>query len=342
MIKNFLVIALNLLLMKDRITIITGASGEIGENLISYFLKNHKKKIIALDLNKSNKKNNVFKFIRGSILDENILEEINEKYIVEEIFHLAAILSTKAEKNKKLAEDVNINGTNNLFNLALAQFEKNGIKTKFFFPSSIAVYNMKNKTDNFEIQINEIDYCNPNTIYGQQKLFCENLGTALDKYGNQQNLKIDFRCIRFPGIISINSLPSGGTSDYAPEMIHSAMNKKHYSCFVNSKSCLPFIVMPDAINAIIQIMATPKSKLKNNVYNITSFSPTVSDLFKIIKDEFPEFEIQYNIDEMRQAIVNEWPNKINDSLAKNDWGWEPKYNFKNAFKNYIFKNMENE
>ena len=326
--------------MKDKITLITGSSGEIGENLISYFLKKNKKKIIALDLNQSNQKNKVFKFIRGSILDENILREIGEKYIVEEIFHLAAILSTKAEKNKNLAKDVNIKGTNNLFNLALSQFRKNKIKTKFFFPSSIAVYNIKNKVDDSETPIHEKSYCNPNTVYGQQKLFCENLGTALDQYGDNQKLKIDFRCIRFPGIISTNSLPTGGTSDYAPEMIHSAINKKHYSCFVDSRSCLPFIVMPDAINAMIQIMAISKEKLKNNVYNITSFSPTVLDLFEIIKNEFPEFKLQYHIDEMRQNIVNEWPNKINDSLAKNDWGWEPEYNLKDAFKDYIFQNME--
>ena len=316
--------------MKTKVSIITGASGEIGQNLIAYFTKSSKKKIIALDLNKSN--NNIYKFIEGSILDKNILNQINNEYIVEEIFHLAAILSTKAEKDKNLAESVNVQGTINLLNLASSQYFTNHITTKFFFPSSIAVYNITNNNQN---AINELNYCNPKTVYGQHKLLCENLGTAIDIYGNQQKAKIDFRCIRFPGIISANSMPTGGTSDYAPEMIHHAFQQKNYTCFVNANSCLPFIVMPDAIKAIIKIMSIEKNKLNQNVYNITSFNPEVSDLFNIIKSKFPEFKLNYNIDKMRQKIVDGWPNDIDDSAAKNDWGWKAQYNLKDAFNNYI-------
>ena len=327
--------------MKTKISLITGASGEIGQNLISYFLKSNNRKIVALDLNKSKKDTRVFKFIRGSILDENILAEINEKYIVEEIFHLAAVLSTKAEKNKTLAQEVNINGTINLLKLALSQYSINNTKTKFFFPSSIAVYNVEEKNNHSKNNINENSYCNPKTIYGQHKLLCENLGTALNNDVNEQKLKIDFRCIRFPGIISINSMPTGGTSDYAPEMIHHAFNNNDYTCFVNAKSCLPFIVMPDAINSIIRIMNMPKEKLNKTVYNITSFSPTVSKLYDIIKNKFPEFKLNYNIDKMRQSIVDGWPNYIDDSLAKNDWGWKAKYNLEQAFNDYIIPGLKN-
>ena len=322
--------------MKNKVSIITGSSGEIGQNLIDYFYQKKDKKIIALDLNKPTDNTKVFKFINGSILDNKIINKLDQDYIIEEIYHLAAILSTKAEKNKKLAEDVNIRGTVNLFNLALSQYANNHIKTKFFFPSSIAVYNIKNSTEN---PIIENYYCTPKTIYGKQKLFCENIGSGLDNYGNKQNLKIDFRCIRFPGIISTNSMPTGGTSDYAPEMIHHAFNGKQYTCFVDSQSCLPFIVMPDAINAIIKIMDTPKKHLSQNIYNITSFSPTVLDLINIIKNKFPKFQLNYNIDKMRQEIVNGWPNKINDSLAKNDWGWKAQYNLKDAFDKYIIPNL---
>ena len=324
--------------MKNSIILISGASGEIGENLIDYFSNIEKRKIIAIDINEPKNQSNIFKFIKGSILNTEILNKINEEYIIEEIYHLAAVLSTTAEQNKKLAQNVNIDGTNNLFNLALSQNLKNNIITKFFFPSSIAVYNVKK---NYLIPVSENKFCNPKTIYGQHKLFCENLGIAFDKYGNNQNFKIDFRSIRFPGIISINSMPSGGTSDYAPEMIHSAIKNKNYSCFVSENSRLPFIVMPDAIKAIVKIMTTPKEKLKNNIYNITSFSPSVKDFLKTIQKKLPEFKINYDIDKMREDIVNQWPNFINDKNAKNDWEWKPKYDLESAFNNYIFKNLEN-
>ena len=340
MIKNFLTNASKKLLMKNEISIITGALGEIGKNLIPYFSKFNNKKIVALDLNKPNKKINVFEFIRGSILDVNLLEQINKKYIIREIFHLAAVLSTKAEKNKALAQEVNINGTTNLFKLALSQYSINNIKTKIFFPSSIAVYNVGSKINNLRQHINEAGYCNPKTVYGQHKLYCENLGVALNDYGNEQKARIDFRCIRFPGIISTNSIPTGGTSDYAPEMIHHAFNKTDYTCFVNAESCLPFIVMPDAINAIIKIMDIQKKDLNGSVYNITSFSPTVSNLFDILKNKFPKFKLNYNIDKMRQSMVDGWPSYIDDSLAKNDWNWEAEYNLKKAFNNYIIPNFE--
>jgi threonine 3-dehydrogenase len=321
--------------MKQKVSIITGASGEIGQNLISRFNKEENKKIIALDLNHPNKKLNIYKFIKGSILDQEVINQLSENYIIEEIFHLAAVLSTKAEQNPDLAKQVNINGTLNLFNLALFQNLKHKIITKFFFPSSIAVYN----TNVNNQAIDENSYCNPITIYGQHKLFCENLGVAFDLYGNEQNLKIDFRSIRFPGIISTNTIPTGGTSDYAPQMIHNAFNNKNYTCFVNKNTCLPFIVMPDAIDSIIQLMNENKKSLHQNVYNITAFNPTVTNLFYIIKTECPNFKITYNIDEMRQKIVDSWPDKINDNNAKKDWNWEPTHNLKKAFNDYIIPHL---
>ena len=322
--------------MKPKISLITGASGEIGQNLISYFSKSNNKKIVALDLNKPNKNIDVFKFIEGSILDGNILDGINEKYIVEEIFHLAAVLSTKAEKNKGLAQEVNIGGRINLLKLALSQYSNNNTKTKFFFPSSIAVYNIEEKNNHSKNNINENSYCNPKTIYGQHKLLCENLGTALNNDANEQKLKIDFRCIRFPGIISINSMPTGGTSDYAPEMIESARQLKSYSCYVSNNCKIPFIVMPDAIDGIIKLMTCNKSKLINNVYNITSFSPTVSEFYNEIKLYYKNFILTYDINNQRQKIIDSWPGILNDSIAKKHWGWKAKYNFKKSFNDYLF------
>ena len=320
--------------MKDKIILITGANGEIGQNLIAKFSKLNKKKIVAIDLNKRIKSDSIFCFYQDSILNNHLLNELNENYIIEEIFHLAAILSTKSEKNPIMAEDVNVRGTLNLLNLALSQNKKYNILTKIFFPSSIAVYNTTqcNNTNKF---ITENTYCNPKTVYGKHKLYCENIGSAFDIYGNELNAFIDFRCIRFPGIISANSMPTGGTSDYAPELIHNAFKKNDYTCFVNKDTRLPFMVMPDAVNAIIQIMEAKKKNLKNNIYNVQSFNPTVNELYEIIKLKFPNFKLSYLIDEMRQSIVNSWPNFIDDCVAKDDWGWKSNYNLEQAFNNYL-------
>ncbi len=325
--------------MREKVTIITGASGEIGQNLILEFEKLNNKKIVAIDLNKPIKANCIYRFYQNSILDESLLDKLNKNYIIEEIFHLAAVLSTKAEKNPILAEEVNIKGTMNLFDLALSQNKKNNILTKFFFPSSIAVYNTYSCINKDEI-ISEESYCNPITVYGKNKLFCENLGTSFNKYGNAANAFLDFRCIRFPGIISANSMPTGGTSDYAPELIHNAFKKNNYICFVNEFTRLPFIVMPDAIDAIIQMMKINKKNLNKHVYNIQSFSPTVNDLCIIINTKLPNFSLSYNVDDMRQSIVDNWPNFIDDVAARNDWKWNPKYNLESAFNNYLQPKLE--
>ena len=179
-------------------------------------------------------------------------------------------------------------------------------------------------------------YCNPYTFYGKHKLFCENLGTALDHYNHNKNIKLDFRCIRFPGIISKNTIPTGGTSDYAPEMILAAKKMVPYSCFVSKESKLPFIVMPDAINAIIKLMSSSKNKLTSNVYNITSFSPSVGDFYKEISLYYKNFNLTYNINKNRQSIVNSWPGIIDDSKAKKDWDWKPNYNFLKVHLEIIF------
>ena len=321
--------------MTKKIILITGASGEIGENLIHHFSNKKNCIIIALDLNPPLNNSKIHKFYKGSILDDSLLDKINHKYNFDEIYHLAAILSTKAEKEPSLAMEVNIYGTRNIFDLVLHQTMKQNKKIKLFFPSSIAVYNLKNQDEKDKL-INEKMLCNPNTVYGQNKLFCENLGIALDKYGNENNIHIDFRCIRFPGIISANTSPTGGTSDYAPEMINAAKLSNSYECFVSENSKIPFVVMPDAINAIINLMSCNKKNLKNNVYNITSFSPTVKEFYNEIMLYNNDFILTYNINKDRQKIIDSWPGLLSDAIAKNEWGWQPQYNFKDSFQNYLF------
>ena len=179
-------------------------------------------------------------------------------------------------------------------------------------------------------------YCsNPNTTYGKSKLQCELDGVNIEKLNN----RIDFRCIRFPGIISATTIPTGGTSDYAPEMVHAAAKNNRYDCFVSSKSTLPFIVMPDAILAIEKIMSVSKNQLSSNIYNITSFSPNVNELFDKVSSFFNQFQLEYVINKERQAIVDSWPDSIDDNLARIDWNWKPKYDFNDAYDRYIIPSI---
>jgi len=317
--------------MQKKVKLITGASGEIGQALIKQFSNDY---VITLDLAPLDVDYKKHTHFIGSILDTNLLNKLNTNYQIIEIYHLAAVLSTKAEKYPQLAKEVNIKGTNNMYELCLSQIKKYNHTVSFFFPSSIAVYNIS-----LENQVKIIDENKftdiPVTVYGKSKLVCEQAGEEHAKVNNF----FDYRCIRFPGIISSETMPTGGTSDYASEIIHSAISGDNYSCFVDSKTILPFIVMPDAISAIIKLMASPQKYLTINRYNITSFSPSVIDLKNKIQEFFPNFHLDYHVNSKRQKIVNSWPSYINDLLAKNDWGWGPKYNFDNAFKNYIIPNL---
>ena len=308
--------------MYKKTILITGANGEIGQSLIKSFKSENKYKIIAIDILGNLHNLDVNLFIKGSITDKKILNTIFNKNKIDVVYHLAAILSSKAELNQQLAYDVNVNGSKNLINYSLKS--KNQID--FFFPSSIAVYNTLKQNNT----INENDCSNiPLTIYGQNKL-------EIEKYGIDNNNKyFNFKCIRFPGIISATSIPTGGTSDYAPQMIHSAAQNKNYSCFANAKSKLPFIVMPDAIKAIIMLMQTKTNKLNSNVYNITAFHPSIEEFYLETLKYFNNFKIEYIINEQRQKIINSWPDKINDENARNDWDWKPNYNFQSAYSQYI-------
>lgn len=318
--------------MSKKIILITGSNGEIGKSLIKKLLIDNI--IISLDLLHDEFTNTNVKKIYGSILDQNLLNDINDKYKISEIYHLAAVLSSKAQRNPDFSNEVNYTGTVNLLDLAKKQASKLKKNIKFFFPSSIAVYNMSNQ--DLKNNINEQSLSKkPITEYGKAKLKCEIIAT--EKFLNSN---VDFRCIRFPGIISANSKPTGGTSDYAPEMIHSAFLNKDYSCFVDKETILPFITMDDAILAIINLMNTENVKIKSRIYNVTSFSPTVVKLENKIKEFFPNFKLSYNIDLSRQKIVNSWPNFIDDSLAKKEWSFSCNFNFDNFFDKYILPNLK--
>ena len=318
--------------MTKKIILITGSNGEIGKSLIKQLSNDNI--IISLDIAHDDHISPNIKKITGSILDQNILDNINKKYNLSEIYHLAAILSSKAQKNPDFSNEVNYNGTINLLELAKIQALKYQNPIKFFFPSSIAVYNVINQ--NLNDIINEKNLSkNPITEYGKAKLKCEEIG--IKKYLKNN---VDFRCIRFPGIISASSKPTGGTSDYGPEMIHSAFLNKHYNCFVNNQTILPFIAMPDAISAIINLMSAENNKIKSKIYNVTSFSPTVINFENKIKEFFPNFKLSYDIDLKRQKIVDSWPSFIDKSLAKKEWSFSCNYNFDNLLEDYMIPSLK--
>ncbi len=323
--------------MSNKVIFITGANGEMGYSLIKSFNDKGINNIIALDIDKPKHNFNVLDFIEGSILNSEILNMISEKYHIDSIFHLAAILSTKAEKNPQLANQVNIDGTKKILDFGKNNALKQNSKILFFFPSSIAVYNVKGNND---VEIKEHEFCsNPMTEYGRAKLHCEKMGN--DYEFNNGTAGLDFRSIRFPGIISASSMPTGGTSDYAPEMIHAAANNTLYKCFVSNNRQLPFIVMPDAIDAIFKIVEIPKKNLLKKSYNISSFNPSVESFYRKTKEFFPEFNMTYSIDDKRQAIVDSWPNAVNCEAAKKDWGWLASYDFETAYIDYLIPEIKN-
>jgi len=323
---------------RKKIILITGSNGEIGKNLIDYFSKSKSSAIVSLDLQPNLDESKVHKHVVGSILDDTILDDISSEFEIEEIYHLAAMLSTKSEIAPLSAHNINVNGTLKLIDLAIKQAIMKNSPVKFFFPSSIAIYGDIKKTD---IPIKENEFLNPKTIYGMNKLYCEQLGIYFSK--NYHHLTndykpdlLDFRSIRFPGIISVTTKPTGGTSDYLPEMLHAASDdKKTYECFVGPKTKLPFMIMPDAIDAICKLMNTQKSYLKNSIYNISAFSPSVEDFYNKLSIYFKDFNIKYDINEERQKMVDGWPSQVDCSNALHDWNWKAKYNLDDSFREYF-------
>jgi nucleoside-diphosphate-sugar epimerase len=213
---------------------------------------------------------------------------------------------------------------------------------KFLFPSSIAVYGLPSVAAKKSAgKVAEKDWTMPITMYGCNKLYCEHLGRYYAHHYRQlaadsdQRGGVDFRCIRFPGLISAVTVPSGGTSDYAPEMLHAAAQKKQYECFVREDVRIPFMAMPDAIDALLRLEAAPSSGLSQSVYNITSFSPSASEIRAIALRAFEGADITFRPDDKRQAIVDSWPEDVDDSAARKDWGFAPSFDQQRAFDEYL-------
>ena len=331
--------------MKHGAILVTGAAGEIGEALLQQLAKDNDKAILALDLRPlSDFPRSSVTFVQGDVTNEEALAKLFAQYDIDTVFHLAALLSTRAELSPTRAHHVNVEGTLGLLRLAADRSEERGKPVKFIFPSSIAVYGLPDvQTKAMEGKVREEEWTCPRTMYGCNKLYCEQLGNYFSRHYQQAAkttpTRIDFRSLRLPGLISPFTVPSGGTSDYAPEMLHAAAQGHSYECFVAEETRIPFMVMPDAIKALLSLARAPKKDLGWSVYNVSGFSLSAGELRKHILQAFDGAQIRFRPDVWRQSIVDSWPTDVDDSHARDDWNWQPDYDANKAFVEYLLPNI---
>ncbi len=330
-------------MIRERVILITGANGEVGHGLIETLSQMPDQlPIVALDIKRLERpmRHKVKRTIIGDILNTELLESLDTEFEIDTIYHLAALLSTSSEFNPEGAHRVNVQGTINLLKLAVDQGVMRGAPVKFLYASSIAAYGLPD----LEIKqaagmIDEDHHLNPVTMYGCNKLYCEHLGHYYAQRYRQlaasKSLGVDFRCVRFPGLISATTVPTGGTSDYAPEMLHAAAQGKPYAAFVREDTTIPFMVMPDAIKALITLAQAPRKQLSRFVYNVTSFSRSAKEFAEMVRQAFPAAQITFDPSDARQSIVDSWPAGLDDSAARQDWGWLPDYDAERAFHDYL-------
>jgi threonine 3-dehydrogenase len=310
-------------MITDTILII-GANGQLGSILTKELQLIHgKSNIIATDVYLNSNFDGTFELLDAT--DIKAIQKIVTKYSINQIYHLAAILSAKGEEKPLWTWDMNMKMMLNVFEVARLSNVK-----KIFFPSSIAVFG----DDAPLISTPQSAFLNPATVYGISKAAGENWAQYyFIKYG------LDIRSIRYPGVIGYQSMPGGGTTDYAVDIYHSAVKGESYSCFLNAETKLPMIYMEDAIRATIELMQAPIENIKTRTsYNLGAMSFNPSEIFDEIKKLYLNFEIEYNPD-FRQTIADKWPKSIDDSEAQKDWGWKPRFNLK-SMTSLMLKKLE--
>jgi threonine 3-dehydrogenase len=291
--------------------LITGAGGQLGTVLTTQLQQKHGfQNVIASDLRRNSSFEGNFEVL--DVTDFDALKRCVLKNEITQIYHLVAILSAKGEEAPLQTWDVNMGCLFNVLEVSrLCKVDK------IFYPSSIAVFGNNIEMDNTPQSPN----LTPLTVYGISKAAGENwVNYYHKKYG------MDIRSIRYPGVIGHQSLPGGGTTDYAVDIFHKAIKEELFSCFLSASTNLPLIFIEDAIRATIELMDAPAKNIKvRTSYNLAGFSCTPEKLYNAVKQVYPNFKITYKPD-FRQDIADSWPNSIDDSSALNDWGWEPKFN----------------
>ena len=296
--------------------LVIGSSGQIGVELIEQLAKDFgPNQVLAADIKLvSEGKTLGVEYITLDVLDKEKLFEIIKQHNISEVYLLAAMLSAIAEKNIQLAWDLNMKGLFNILDLAKEKHIE-----KIFWPSSIAVFGPTSP----KLNTPQTTLLEPSTVYGISKMsgerWCE---YYFLKYG------VDVRSLRYPGIISYKSPPGGGTTDYAIEIFHAAINHGFYDSFIAKEVTLPMLYMQDAIRATMEIMQVERKKLTiNSSYNLAAISFSPEEIANEIKLLFPEFQITYSPD-FRNNIALSWPSIIDDSFARNDWGWKHNFDLK--------------
>jgi nucleoside-diphosphate-sugar epimerase len=305
--------------------LVTGASGQIGIELTAALREKYgTENVMAIDIRETEiAKSGPFKIC--NILDFNKYKKIVIDNNIGTVYHLAAILSATGEKNPKLCFDVNMNGLQNVLEVA-KEFDQ-----KIFCPSSIAVFGPDVPKENTPQDV----ALNPTTVYGLTKVAGELL---CDYYFNKYN--VDVRGIRYPGLISWKNKPSGGTTDYAVEIYFGAAENEQYECFVSEDTRLPMMYMPDAIRGTLELMGAPLDSLKNHSnYNLSGMSFSAAELADAIQKIVPDFKCTFKPD-YRQRIADSWPISIDDEPAREEWGWKPSFDITSMTKD-MMKNLRN-
>jgi len=289
--------------------LVTGANGQIGTVLIKALREKYgADNVISSDLVHS-ETDGPFEII--NVLDKDRIDSVIQKYQITDIYHLAALLSSKGEQKIELTWDINLNAYLCILNLAV----KHKIK-KVFFPSTIGVFGHSTPRINTPQDVPLL----PGTVYGISKV----TGELWSQY-YRNKFGLDVRSLRYPGVISYEVIPSGGTTDFAVEIFFDAILKGKYKCYLKPDTRLPMIYMPDVIKGTLDLMSAKKSNISISYgYNISSFSVSPDDLYKEISKHISDFDIEYKPDH-RQSIAESWSETIDDSMARKDWNWTPEY-----------------
>jgi len=306
--------------MQQEKILITGANGQIGTALTKSLRDIYgNANVIASDITEPKAYDGPFCFL--DILNEQRLQEHIADYKITQVYHLAAILSANGEWNPLKTWNINLNGLLSILNLA----KENTIK-KIFFPSTIAVFGPTTPRVNTALHVPLM----PGTVYGMSKASGE---MWCNYYA--QRYEVDVRSLRYPGIIGYQSIPSGGTTDYAVEIFHEALKNQQYECFLKKDTRLPMMYMEDAIRATIELMEAPLENINvRSSYNLSAMSFTPAELTREIHKYIPEFTIQYKPD-FRQDIAASWSESIDDIEARKDWHWNHKYDIENMSKDML-------
>ena len=302
--------------------LIIGSEGQLGSELSSFFSKIMDPSNIFLSDIKD-ESSSILTYNKLDALSYNELKTFVKSYRISHIYHLAAILSAKGETNPMKTWNLNMNSLLNVLELG-----KNKLVDKIFWPSSISVFGINSQ----KVNTRQNSVKDPTTVYGISKL----AGERWCEYYNMV-YNVDVRSVRFPGIISSNTLPGGGTTDYAVEIFHSFIKNKDFKCFLSEDTMLPMIYIDDAIESIWKLMNSDKHNLTiKSSYNISAFSITPKIIFEELKKINSDFKIIYSPDK-RQNIADSWPDTVEDSQARKDWNWKEKFSLKETIKEMLRK-----